>query len=83
MVTHGPPEGAEAPDAFERERPAIQTRLEHLFPESNAETVSAAIEAAPQATEGAKIQSYRALLVEHRASEILRWNASSQSASSS
>jgi hypothetical protein len=67
VVTHGPPD-----TSFEDEREIVQRRLEERFPGVDRGDISAAIDAAATATEGAKVQSYRALLVEHRASDLLR-----------
>ncbi len=49
----------------------VQRHLEQRFPDVAAETVAEIIDLAAEATAGAKIQSFRPLLVEHRASDHL------------
>jgi hypothetical protein len=54
------------------ERPVVQRRLEARFPEVAPETVAQVIREAASVTADAKIKSYRPLLVEHRASDMIR-----------
>jgi hypothetical protein len=58
------------------ERDLVQRRLEERFPEVDPHRVAEAIEEAAAATAGAKIQSFRPLLVEHRASDMIRFHFS-------
>jgi hypothetical protein len=58
--------GDELPD-----REVVQRRLEQRFPEVDARMVAEVIDRAAEMTAGAKIQSFRPLLVEHRASDEL------------
>jgi hypothetical protein len=61
-------------ELLDRER--VQRRLEKRFPEVDARMVAEVIDQAAEATAGAKIQSFRPLLVEHRASdELMRLRA--------
>jgi hypothetical protein len=54
------------------ERDVVQRHLEQRFPDLAPGTVAEVIEQVASATAGAKIQSFRPLLVEHRASDLLR-----------
>jgi hypothetical protein len=54
------------------ERDLVQRHLEERFPEADPHWVAQVIEDATGATAGARIQSYRSLLVEHRASDMIR-----------
>jgi hypothetical protein len=53
------------------DREVVQRRLEQRFPEVDARMVAEVIDRAAAMTSGAKIQSFRPLLVEHRASDEL------------
>jgi hypothetical protein len=58
-------------DGLGPERAVVQRHLEQRFPDVAAEKVAEIIDLAAEATAGAKIQSFRPLLVEHRASDQL------------
>jgi hypothetical protein len=58
------------------EREVVQRHLEQRFPEVDPNRVAEVIEEAAAATVGAKIQSFRPLLVEHRASDMIRHHLS-------
>ena len=59
-------------DGLGAERYAVQRRLEARFPEVAPDALAQVIQEAASVTAGAKIQSYRPLLVEHRASDMIR-----------
>ena len=64
---------SESVDAVDElpDRQVVQRRLEQRYPEVDADIVAEVIDQAAEATAGAKIQSFRPLLVEHRASDHL------------
>jgi hypothetical protein len=65
-----PPEPP-SPD-LDRELQFVQERLEERFPSVTSDAVAEVIGEAASATDGAKIQTFRPLLIEHRARDIIR-----------
>jgi hypothetical protein len=66
------PEAQPSDEALRVELEVVQERLEQRFPEVDSDTVAEVVDQAAEVTAGAKIQTFRPLLVEHRAGDELR-----------